>query len=164
MAVEIERKFLVSGDGYRAGTPVHIMQGYICSSEGKVVRVRVRGDRAFITVKDATVGFSRHEFEYGIPVADALIMLQSVCIRPVIDKTRWMLDYEGYTWEVDEFHADNDGLVVAEIELEHAGADFPRPDWLAAEVTGIRRYYNACLLSHPYSRWSETERNNCTQI
>lgn len=160
MAIETERKFLVSGDGFRAGRPVRILQGYICSSAERVVRVRVKGDSAFLTIKDATVGFSRHEFEYEIPVDDARQMLQSVCIQPVIDKTRWVLDYGGYTWEVDEFHADNEGLIVAEIELEHSDADFPHPDWLAGEVTGIERYYNACLFSYPFSRWTDDERSN----
>lgn len=160
MPIEIERKYLVVGDDYRrSGTPVRIVQGYICSSPERVVRVRIKGDRAFLTIKDATVGFSRHEFEYQIPVADAEVMLQSICTQPVIDKTRWIVPAGGYLWEVDEFHAENDGLVVAEIELECADEVFPLPAWVGKEVTGVERYYNACLFSHPYSAWTATEKH-----
>lgn len=153
MAIETERKFLVTADGYRHGIPVVIKQGYICSSKGKSVRVRIKDDHAYITVKDATVGFSRHEFEYEIPVADAEIMLQTVCEHPLIEKVRWIVEFGGHTWEVDVFDGENSGLVVAEIELENADASFPLPDWVGREVTGDERYYNARLFKHPYSEW-----------
>lgn len=158
MSIEIERKYRVVADGYRAGHSVHIMQGYICSSGDKVVRVRIADNMAFLTIKDATVGFARHEFEYPIPVEDAKLMLESICIQPIIDKTRWILEYSGKIWEVDEFHGDNEGLVVAEIELENAGETFDLPPWLGTEVTGKSQYYNACLFSHPFSLWSDEER------
>lgn len=155
MSIEIERKFLVLDDSYKEGaTPVRIVQGYICSSEEKVVRVRIKGERAYLTLKDSTVGFSRHEFEYQIPAADARTMIDTMCDGEVIDKTRWVVDFGGYTWEVDEFHGDNQGLVVAEIELEHADAKFDLPDWIGREVTGEERYYNACLYRCPYTRWN----------
>lgn len=159
MPIEIERKFLVSGDGYREGRAVRIVQGYICSSPDKVVRVRIKGNEAFLTIKDATVGFARHEFEYAIPVADAEVMLENICGQPIIDKTRWITEYDGHVWEVDEFHRENEGLIVAEIELNDAAEQFALPPWVDREVTGQERYYNACLFAHPYSMWTDAERN-----
>lgn len=153
MAVEIERKFLVTGTEYRAGRAERIVQGYICSTAEKVVRVRKKGDEAFLTLKDATVGFARHEFEYRIPAPDAEVMLTEMCEQPLIDKTRWTLDHEGHLWEVDEFHGDNQGLVVAEIELENADETFTLPPWVGQEVTGDAKYYNARLYTHPYKNW-----------
>ena len=156
MSIEIERKFLVISDEYkRIGKPVRIVQGYICSSPERVVRVRIKGDEAFITIKDATTGFARYEFEYQIPVAEAHQMLQCVCQQPIIDKTRWIVvAADDKVWEVDEFHADNEGLVVAEIELQHSTDSFALPRWIGQEVTGVERYYNACLFSNPYSQWT----------
>lgn len=153
MAIEIERKFLVKNSGYRSGHAVRIVQGYICSSPDKVVRVRVKGEKAFLTVKSASVGFARYEFEYEIPVDDAMKMLHEICEQPIIDKVRYILDYKGFVWEVDEFHAENEGLVIAEIELQHEDDDFPKPDFIGEEVTYDERYYNACLFKKPYKTW-----------
>lgn len=155
MAIEIERKFLVDGDGYKSGKAVRILQGYICSTPDRVVRVRVKGEKAYLTIKSASVGFARYEFEYQIPVDDAMKMLHEICEQPVIDKTRYICDYKGSVWEIDEFHADNDGLVMAEIELEHEDDEFSKPDFIAQEVTGDERYYNACLFKNPYKYWSK---------
>ena len=143
--IEIERKFLVVNDKYKMGTPQRISQGYICSENDRVVRVRIKGDKAYLTIKNATIGFARNEYEYEIPVADAEAMLKNTCQQPIIDKTRYVLEYKGFIWEVDEFHGDNEGLVVAEIELDSREATFDHPDFIGEEVTGDARYYNACL-------------------
>ena len=148
--IEIERKFLVVNDKYKMGTPQRISQGYICSENDRVVRVRIKGDKAYLTIKNATIGFARNEYEYEIPVADAEAMLKNTCQQPIIDKTRYVLEYRGFIWEVDEFHGDNEGLVVAEIELDSREATFDHPDFIGEEVTGDARYYNACLFKNPY--------------
>jgi CYTH domain-containing protein len=118
-----------------------------------VVRVRIKGDKAYLTIKNATIGFARNEYEYEIPVADAEAMLKNTCQQPIIDKTRYVLEYKGFIWEVDEFHGDNEGLVVAEIELDSREATFDHPDFIGEEVTGDARYYNACLFKNPYKMW-----------
>jgi CYTH domain-containing protein len=151
--IEIERKFLVINDKYKMGTPQRISQGYICSENDRVVRVRIKGDKAYLTIKNATIGFARNEYEYEIPVADAEAMLKNTCQQPIIDKTRYVLEYKGFIWEVDEFHGDNEGLVVAEIELDSREATFDHPDFIGEEVTGDARYYNACLFKNPYKMW-----------
>ena len=151
--IEIERKYLVVNKLYKSGTPIHISQGYICSEENRVVRVRIKGDKAYITIKNATIGFARNEYEYEIPVADAEAMLHNTCQQPIIDKTRYVLEHKGFMWEVDEFHGDNEGLVVAEIELEDKDAVFDLPDFVGEEVTGQPQYYNACLFKKPYKKW-----------
>jgi adenylate cyclase len=151
--IEIERKFLAVNDKYKMGTPQRISQGYICSENDRVVRVRIKGDKAYLTIKNATIGFARNEYEYEIPVADAEAMLKNTCQQPIIDKTRYVLEYKGFIWEVDEFHGDNEGLVVAEIELDSREATFDHPDFIGEEVTGDARYYNACLFKNPYKMW-----------
>jgi CYTH domain-containing protein len=151
--IEIERKFLVVNDKYKMGTPQRISQGYICSENDRVVRVRIKGDKAYLTIKNATIGFARNEYEYEIPVADAEAMLKNTCQQPIIDKTRYVLEYKGFIWEVDEFHGNNEGLVVAEIELDSREATFDHPDFIGEEVTGDARYYNACLFKNPYKMW-----------
>jgi adenylate cyclase len=154
MGIEIERKFLVANDAWRkeAKSSARVAQGYLASDPERTVRVRTKGEQAFLTIKGrSTDGISRAEFEYAIPVADAKELLK-LC-QTVIDKTRHLIDLGGFTWEVDEFHGDNDGLIVAEIELPAKDATFARPSWLAAEVTGDARYYNAALASMPYRRW-----------
>ena len=159
MAVEIERKFLVAGE-YKpfATESVHISQGYLNSASGRTVRVRVRGDKGYLTVKGPSKdgGLSRFEWEMEIPLADAEAMLE-LCEKGVIDKTRWLIPAgDGvHTWEVDEFHGANEGLVVAEIELTSESDSFERPSWLGPEVTGDRRYYNSQLTLHPYSKWTK---------
>lgn len=151
--IEIERKYLVVNEDYRSGVAIFIAQGYICSEQDRVVRVRVKGDRAFLTIKNATIGFARNEYEYEIPVDDAKAMLQNTCQQPIIEKTRYVVEHKGMIWEVDEFHGDNEGLVVAEIELENKDMQFECPDFVGKEVTGEARYYNACLFKHPYKEW-----------
>lgn len=154
MPVEIERKFLVTNDSWRAfGSARRIVQGYLSREPDRVVRVRLIGDGGFITVKGRTTGISRAEFEYAIPVADAQELL-SICVPTVIDKTRHEVEIAGFTWEIDEFHGDNAGLVVAEIELTATDTDFERPVWLGTEVSSDFRYTNSYLSEHPFSSWA----------
>jgi len=154
MAIEIERKFLVDGD-YKseAVSSERIAQGYLSSGEGCTVRVRIRGQKAFLTVKGPSRdGISRNEWEYGIPVADALPML-ALCRGSVIDKRRYLVPAGRHTFEVDEFYGDNEGLTVAEVELAAADEPFEHPEWLGREVTGDGRYYNSHLTRNPYKNW-----------
>ncbi len=153
MGQEIERKFLVTGEGWRESSGRRYRQGYLNSVKERVVRVRTIEDRAYLTVKGITVGASRLEFEYEIPVADADRMLDELCEQPLIDKVRYRVPYGGLTWEVDEFLGENTGLVVAEVELESEDQPVTRPPWLGDEVTGDPRYFNSNLIQHPYSRW-----------
>lgn len=152
MGVEIERKFLVCGD-YKSSAKEssHIIQGYLNMDKDRTVRVRVRDDKGYMTVKGATNGVSRFEWEKEIPHDEAAGLL-ALCLA-VIDKTRYLVDYGGHTFEVDEFHGDNDGLVVAEIELSSEDEQFEKPSWLGEEVSFDRRYYNSQLLIHPYKTW-----------
>ena len=157
MALEIERKFLVAGE-YKsfATSSERITQGYLSSASGRTVRVRIRGDRGWLTIKGPSKdgGLSRFEWEMEIPLSDARALLE-ICEPGVIDKTRWLVPAgDGiHTWEVDEFHGENAGLVVAEIELRSEADAFERPSWLGPEVTGDRRYYNSMLTLHPFSEW-----------
>lgn len=155
MAEEIERKFLVDGEGWRSGQGTLYRQGYLSTEKERTVRVRITGDSAALTVKGITRGATRAEFEYPIPVADAAQMLDTLCRRPLIEKRRHVLEHGGLTWEVDEFLGDNAGLVVAEVELTREDQAIERPPWLGEEVTGDPRYYNANLVDHPYSEWGE---------
>ena len=153
---EIERKFLVAGDfrGEVAGES-RIMQGFLSSVPGRTVRVRVRGDKGYITVKGPAHGLTRFEWEKEISAVEAELLLR-LCEPGLIDKIRCLVPAaDGHTWEVDVFHGDNEGLVVAEIELGAEDEPFERPAWLGEEVTGDRRYYNSCLIKHPYKDWKE---------
>ena len=155
MPQEIERKFLVPGD-FRgeAVEAVRISQGYLCSVPERTVRVRVKGDRGYITVKGkgSGSGASRFEWEKEIPAGDARELL-GLCEPGVIDKTRYSVPAGTHRFEVDVFHGDNEGLVVAEVELGSEDEEFVRPDWLGKEVTGDSRYYNASLSKEPYRNW-----------
>lgn len=154
MGKEIERKFLTKSDTYKsASCSAYIHQGYICAEKERVVRVRIHDNRAYLTIKNAAIGYSRDEYEYEIPLSDAQEMLHKVCCQPTIEKRRYYYAYEGFTWEVDEFLGENQGLVIAEIELNDEATQFPLPDFVAQEVTGDERYYNANLFSHPYKKW-----------
>jgi len=154
MGVEIERKFLLAGDGWRAlGQPVLLRQGYLSTTPDRVVRVRVEGDGATLTIKSKNVGATRGEWEYPLPLADAMELLDCVCAQPVIEKYRSRIAFAGHTWEVDEFLGANQGLLFAEIELASEDQAFDKPDWIGEEVTHDRRYYNASLISLPYSQW-----------
>ena len=151
---EIERKFLVAGDFRKEVSGAsHIVQGYLSSAPGRTVRVRLRDDRSWITVKGPARGLTRIEWEKEIPAGEAQLLL-SLCEPGLIDKTRHLVPApDGHVWEVDEFHGDNEGLVVAEIELSAEEEPFARPAWLGAEVTGDRRYYNSSLTKNPYKDW-----------
>ncbi|MHC1706479.1 MAG: CYTH domain-containing protein [Bacteroidales bacterium] len=154
MGVEIERKFLVKGDAYRqALEKVRIVQGYLSTDPDRVVRVRTWGPKGFLTIKSRRQGISRSEYEFEIDPGTALEMIQELCFHPVIDKTRYIIDYKGYTWEVDEFYGENEGLVVAEIELPAEDTVFECPAWVGEEVTQDRRYYNSALVYRPFSKW-----------
>lgn len=152
MAIEIERKFLVQGDAWRAAPAVFYSQGYLNRNKARTVRVRIAGDEAFLTIKGQSVGASRAEFEYAIPVADARELL-ALCEQPLIEKYRRKIAYGGFIWEVDEFLGENLGLVVAEIELPAEDTLFTRPDWIGEEVTSDARYFNSNLAKHPFSQW-----------
>jgi adenylate cyclase len=154
MATEIERKFLVQGTQWRNGARLSIKQGYLNRDKARTVRVRIRGEQAFLTVKGLTQGASRAEFEYEIPLADAEELLK-LSDGPMIEKDRYVLVHDGSKWEVDEFHGDNSGLVVAEIELQSQDEQFSRPPWLGREVTDDNRYYNSSLAGHPYRDWRQ---------
>lgn len=154
MSVEIERKFLVQGSGWKTlGQGVAIRQGYLSTNPDRVVRVRIEDVTATLTIKGRTNGFTRGEWEYAIPFAEADQLLNDLCERPLIEKNRTRILHEGMVWEVDEFFGDNLGLVVAEIELESEEQAFAKPDWIAEEVTDDARYFNANLLRHPFSVW-----------
>ena len=155
MATEIERKFLVRGDAWRADAHhrQRLQQGYLASSERGSVRVRIGGDTACLNVKGASVGASRLEFEYAVPLEDARQMLRELCRPPIIEKTRYLVRHRGEEWAVDVFAGDNAGLVVAEIELEHEAQAVALPDWAGEEVTHDVRYYNSNLAITPFNRW-----------
>jgi adenylate cyclase len=155
MAQEIERKFLVKGDfKSEVFKSTRITQGYLSSVPERTVRVRVKGDKGFITIKGIgnESGASRFEWEKEIPVDEVRDLLK-ICEPGVIDKTRYLVKNGEYTFEVDEFYGDNDGLVVAEIELPDEGAAFDKPAWLGEEVTGDVRFYNSMLMKNPYKNW-----------
>lgn len=154
MGVEIERKFLLRGDAWRTlGEPVLLRQGYLSSQRERVVRVRIEGGQAMLTIKGKSVGASRGEWEYPIPLADAEVFLASLCEQPLVEKYRRCITHAGMVWEVDEFLGVNAGLVVAEIELTAEDQAFDQPDWVGEEVTHDARYFNANLIRHPYTCW-----------
>ena len=149
MPCEIERKFLVCNDTWRAGTPgTRITQGYLNMDPDRSVRVRVAGDLAWLTIKGRSHGISRAEFEYPIPAGDARELLET-CLPSLIDKTRHRIRFSGFVWEVDEFHGANQGLVLAEIEIPDPATEVPLPPWVGEEVSHDPRFYNANLACHP---------------
>ena len=156
MATEIERKFLLKDDSWKelADEGTKYSQGYLLGSEQASVRVRIQGDKAFLNIKSATIGITRQEFEYEIPLDEATEMLDTLCDKPLISKTRFHLRNENHLWEIDVFEGDNKGLVVAEIELSDKNDAFSKPDWLGKEVSDDVRYYNTCLVKHPFKDWS----------
>lgn len=154
MAVEIERKFLVVADDWkRLAKPVFMRQGYLSSQAGRVVRVRIEDQSAMLTIKGKTVGISRGEWEYPIPLKDAQELLNGLCEQPLIEKNRYRIAIDDLIWEVDEFFGENAGLVVAEVELRDAEQTFAKPAWLGMEVSHDHRYANANLFKHPFSKW-----------
>jgi len=154
MAIEIERKFLVKEKPFHlAKKSLRIRQGYIVNDQKQVIRVREKGDDYFLTVKGNNIGISRLEFDFPISKEDAEELLKHFCKTTMIDKTRHYVENHGHTWEVDEFHGDNTGLVVAEIELEAEDEQFERPDWVGEEVTSHERYYNMNLAINTFKNW-----------
>lgn len=157
MAHEVERKFLVTRTDWKTGAVgVHVRQGYLSLLKERTVRVRTGGERATLTIKGLTVGVSRLEFEYDIPLPDANAMLDELCERPLIEKTRYRIASGRHTWEIDEFHGENEGLTIAEIELSSAVEPFDRPAWLGPEVSHDPRYFNVNLVQRPYRAWGST--------
>ena len=159
MGVEIERKFLVVSDSWRgqAVEETHIVQGYLASTDTLTLRVRIRGERAYFTLKGASTNISRSEFEYEIPLADARAMLEELGQGPVIDKVRHLVPFEDHTWEVDVFAGDNAGLVMAEVELSSEGEAFVKPTWAGSEVSDDARYYNVNLAREPFGEWGASD-------
>lgn len=156
MALETERKFLVAGDFKPfARKAQRIIQGYLSSVPQRTVRVRIKGDQGYITVKGQGSETTRFEWEKEIPVNEALELME-LCEPGLIDKTRYLVDEGGHTFEVDEFYGENEGLIVAEIELSFEDESFARPQWLGEEVTGDPRYYNSMLMKNPYANWKKS--------
>jgi CYTH domain-containing protein len=154
MGTEIERKFLVTENSWRSlAAGVKYRQGYLNSAKERTVRVRTIDDKGFLTIKGITTGASRAEYEYEIPVGDADALLDDLCEKPLIEKNRYKIDFEGFVWEVDEFFGENQGLIVAEVELEGEDQAFEKPGWIGEEVTGDPKYFNSNLINNPYLKW-----------
>jgi len=155
MGLEIERKFLLKNDGWRvcAHHCERFRQGYLNNEIYCSVRVRTSDDHAWLNIKGLTIGAKRQEFEYEIPLVDAHEMLDTLSRKPVIEKVRYFVKVGGHVWEIDEFEGDNEGLIVAEIELSHQDETFEVPDWIGEEVTHDLRYYNTELAQHPFNSW-----------
>ncbi len=157
MAIEIEHKFLPANDGWREHVSHSVIykQGYLSSQATSSIRVRISDKQAWLNIKSATIGTQRHEYEYEIPLYDAHEILNNLCLKPVIEKTRHFVTHENNLWEIDEFDGENAGLIVAEIELDALDETFVKPDWVGAEVTQDVRYYNNNLARNPYSQWRD---------
>ncbi len=156
MGTEIERKFLVRGESWRSlAEGVVYRQGYIASSQDCTVRVRIAGERGYLTLKGATQGISRPEYEYAIPLQDATELLNTLCQGPLIEKTRYRIAWGDLVWEVDEFTGENQGLIMAEVELSDPNQTVALPDWIGEEVSGDPRYFNANLAKHPFRNWTQ---------
>ena len=154
MGKEIERKFLVKNDSWRGQVDgKRYRQGYLSTVKERTVRVRTAGDKGFLTIKGITVGASRSEYEYEIPVADANEMLYQLCEQPLIEKIRYRISHTGLVWEVDEFEGENRGLITAEIELKDEHQSVTLPAWIGEEVTGDPQYFNANLVAKPFITW-----------
>lgn len=155
MAQEIERKFILTSDDWRQSVShsEFYRQGYLASNEKSSIRVRIAADNAWLNIKSATLGIQRTEFEYEIPLADANVILDQLSQGAVIEKTRYFVPDGDHLWEIDVFERDNAGLVVAEIELDDEHESFNKPAWVGEEVSDDPRYYNVCLVDHPYCDW-----------
>ncbi|MBF0426558.1 MAG: CYTH domain-containing protein [Magnetococcales bacterium] len=157
MGREIERKFLVVGEAWRSlARGISYRQGFLSTDRARVVRVRIAGAEATLTVKGMTDNLARPEFEYPIPLDDARFLLDHLCLRPLIEKTRYRIPLGTVVWEVDAFDGENRGLVLAEVELAHVDQTFPLPEWVGKEVSHDPRYFNSNLIAHPYCRWQST--------
>ena len=155
MAIEIERKFLVVNDSWRSlGLGKVYKKGYIATADNiTTIRVRIIGEEAYLTIKSKTEGISRNEFEYPIPLEDAQMILESLCDRPLIEKIRYKINYDNLLWEIDEFQGENQGLIIAEVELENENQTINLPEWVGEEVSHDPRYYNVNLTKNPYQTW-----------
>lgn len=154
MGNEIERKFLVSSEIYKTlADGILYLQGYLSVDIERTVRLRIAGEQGILTIKGIRKGISRMEFEYKIPVEDARMMLEKLCLPPFIEKHRYTIPFKDMIWEVDEFHRENEGLVVAEIELDYEDQGFEKPDWVGREVTDDPKYLNSNLVINPYNSW-----------
>ena len=156
MGLEIERKFLLAGEEWRAlaENSTYYCQGYLYTDKECTVRVRITSDKAFLTIKGPSAGASRLEFEYPLPLGDAKVLLERLARKPLIEKIRHIVSHGGRIWEVDEFLGDNQGLVLAELELESEDQAFDKPAWVGEEVTADPRYFNASLVKAPYRTWN----------
>ncbi len=152
MAKEIERKFLLRDSSWPRENGITLRQGYLNSAKERTVRVRIMGDKCYLTIKGISLGPTRQEYEYEIPCRDAEELL-ALCEKPLIEKNRYRVKQGDVIWEIDEFLGENQGLVTAEVELDHEDQDFPKPDWIGEEVTGEPRYFNANLVKNPYTNW-----------
>ena len=154
MGTEIERKFLVRDNSFRSmAQGTRYRQGYLSSAKERVVRVRTIDDKGFLTIKGITTGATRVEYEYEIPLKEAEAMLDELCEQPLIEKNRYKIAYKGFIWEVDEFFGENQGLILAEVELESEDQSYDKPEWIADEVTGDPKYFNSNLIKNPYKNW-----------
>ena len=159
MALEIERKFLVISDNWqRLGTPEVVRQGYLSRDIERTVRVRIKGDKAFLTIKGRNEGAVRTEFEYAIPTDEGAVLLDTLALKPLIEKTRTKVAYAGKIWEIDRFFGENEGLVLAEVELASENETVQLPPWMGQEVTQLTRCYNSALSERPYCEWTEEEK------
>lgn len=156
MAIEVEHKFLLINDDWRklVSRSVKYKQGYLASEAGSSIRVRISDDKAWLNIKSATPGTHRSEYEYEIPLQDANEIISSLCRKPLIEKTRHFVPVNDHIWEIDEFEGENEGLIVAEIELQTIGETFSKPEWIGAEITYDLRYYNNNLSLFPFNKWS----------
>lgn len=154
MGKEIERKFLVQNTNFKElANPVRLYQGFLNTDKERVVRIRVVGEKGLVTIKGITLNVSRAEYEYEIPKQDALEMLNNLCVQPIIEKDRYTIPFDDLIWEVDVFKNENEGLVIAEIELEFEDQHFEKPNWIGKEVTFHTKYYNSSLVKFPYKSW-----------
>ena len=154
MSIEIERKFLITGNDWRQGArPSYCRQGYIFAEKKGIVRVRIIDQKGYLTIKSVPVGLKRHEYEYEIPIVDANSILDNLCENYIVEKKRYKLKYTDHFWEIDEFMGYNEGLILAEIELSDENESFERPPWIDKEVTQDPKYYNSSLSKKPYCQW-----------
>ena len=158
MGVEIEKKFLLANDNWRKEVvkSIAFRQGYLVGGEKSSVRVRIEGDKSNLNIKGATLGVRRQEFEYPIPMDEAQELLSTLCDKPLIEKTRHYINDGDFVWEIDEFAGDNEGLLVAEVELKDENQPFNHHDWLGKEVSEDKRYYNSMLIKNPYKNWKDS--------
>ena len=155
MALEIEHKFIVKNNSWQelVNKSIEYKQGYLISDNKKSVRIRTTENKAWLNIKSATIGTQRHEYEYEIPITDALEILNNLCEKPLIEKTRHLVPYKQHTWEIDVFKGENEGLIIAEIELDKIGEQFHIPPWIGLEVTQEIKYYNNMLCKNPFKNW-----------